>query len=176
MYNHWRDDLNDAVRALESIRHTYLPRVISGKIHTIEKAQHHILLLLDTKSGIDYLRENSEGVQGIAARVQWGRAWNTFTIRAVRHTGTETQLQKTIRAIEEGYFYPAFTLQAYFNTREENRLLSIGAIRTLDLYRFVQEHPEKVYSNKSDNAFLFVRWDDLSGMVKAIQIEEGSAA
>jgi 1,4-alpha-glucan branching enzyme len=169
MYNHWRDDLDAAVTALESIRFTYLPRIISGEIHTIEKSDHHVLLLLDTKSGIDYLRENAEGVQGIAARIQWGRAWNTFTIRAKRHTGAETELAKRMRAIEEGYFYPAFTLQAYFNNREENKLLSIGAIRTKDLYRFVQEHPEKVHANKSDNAFLFVRWVDIGEAVKSIE-------
>lgn len=125
MYNNWRRDLNDSVIALESIKDTYLPKVIKGKIHTIENADNEILILMDTKSGIDYIREDTNGLQGIAARVQWGRAWNTFTIRTARHTGSETELEKRLYQIDNGYFYPAFTMQAYF----DNRLLSIEPYR-----------------------------------------------
>ena len=168
MYNKWTKDLSDSVRALEGIRYDYLPRVISGKIHNIEAVDNDILIKLDQMSGIDYIRENDIGLQGIAARVQWGHNWDTFTIRSSRHTGTETELSKRKKAIAEGYFYPAFTLQAYFTNRQENRLLSLGVVKTLDLYEFIIAYPELVEERESDNKFLVVKWSDLWPSVKVI--------
>lgn len=175
MYNNWNVDLSDSVKALDKIKNTVLPKLISGKIHSIEKSEKDILIkfntsidiqnpilkLFDTKSGIDYIRENSDGLQGIASRVQWGKAWNSFTIRYARHTGTETEFEKRKRQITNGYLYPAFTLQAYFDNRDNNDLLSIGIIKTIDLYKFVSEYPELVKYRDSDNKFAVVFWRDL---------------
>lgn len=170
MYNNWRKDAIDSARAIESIKNTYLPKVIKGKIHTIESKANEVLILMDVRSGIDYIREDDSGLQGIAARCQWNIAYNTFTIREKRHTGTATEFEKRKEAIKNGYFYPAFTLQAYFDDRKTNNLLSLGLIRTLDLYNFIENNPEKVHVNKSDNDFIYIHWKDLKGMVKALRI------
>lgn len=170
MYNNWRHDLNDSVIALESIKDTYLPKVIKGKIHTIENADNEILILMDTKSGIDYIREDTNGLQGIAARVQWGRAWNTFTIRTVRHTGSETELEKRLYQIDNGYFYPAFTMQAYFDNRLDNNLLSLAIVKTVDLYNLFKNERHLFEKRRSDNDFVFIHWDNLKDKVKTIKI------
>ena len=170
LYNNWQVDLKDSIRALEKIKDTYLPKVISGTIYTIEAQNNNILMLLDEKSGIDYIRENDIGLQGIAARVQWGYAWNTFTIRSERYTQTKTELQKRKEAIKKGYFYPAFTLQAYFDNRKDNNLLSLGIIKTLDLYRFIEQYPEKINQNKSDNNFIFIKWIDLLPLMRKVEL------
>lgn len=165
MYNNWSTDLSDSIIALESIKENILPKLISGKIHSIENSSNEILILLDKLSGIDYIRQNENGLQGIAARVQWGKNWDTFTIRSKRHTGTKTELEKRLYAIKNGYFYPAFTLQAYFDNRQTNNLLSIAVIKTIDLYNLYQNKFELFESNKSDNEFSFIKWckihDDL---------------
>lgn len=161
MYNKWRKDLEDSVKALESIKDTYLKKVIQGNIYTIESIKDELYIKLDEKCGIDYIRENDSGLQGIAARVQWGNDWNTFTIRKKRHTGSKTEYEKRLEQIKNGYFYPYFTLQAYFDNREENNLLSLAIMRTIDLYNFIENNPDKVHSNKSDNDFIFVRWEDI---------------
>jgi hypothetical protein len=166
-YNYWEKDLNSSVVALESIRHTVLPKLISGKIHTIEKVNNDILMLLDQKSGIDYIREDETGLQGIAARCQWGtKAWNSFTIRSERHTGSKTELEKRMESIEKGYFYPAYTLQAYFDDRKTNNLYTIGVIKTKDLFGFMRENPDFVETNKSDNKFVYVEWQFLRKVIK----------
>ena len=165
-YNNWDRDLKDSVKALEGIRCNILPKLISGKIYTIECQDNEVLMLLDQKSGIDYIRENKKGLQGIAARVQWGKNWDTFTIRTQRHTGTKTEYKKRLEQIKNGYFYPAFTLQAYFNNRNENKLLSIAIIRTLRLYKFIENNPVKIHYRKSDNNFIYVNWKDLNGLIE----------
>lgn len=168
MYNKWSKDLKDAVQALEGIKNTALKKVIRGNLHTIETVDNNILILLDQKSGIDYIREDNIGLQGIAARAQWGNAWNTFTIRSARHTGSKTELEKRMEQVENGYFYPEFTMQAYFNNRQANELLTLGIIKTKDLYKFIEENPAKVEKNKSDNEFVFVRWIHLIGKIKTV--------
>lgn len=166
MYNHWKEDLKDSVKAMESIKHTVLPHLISGEIHTIEQSQNEILIKIDTHSGIDYIRENEMGLQGIAARVQWGRAWNTFTIRSERHTGSKTELEKRIEAIRNGYFYPAFTMQAYFDNKTDLNCLSAAVIKATHLYKLYLKYPNLFGSNKSDNNFYFLPWQSVPKIIK----------
>ena len=165
MYNHWSVDNDDSVRAFEAIRHTVVPKLIAGQIIRVEKQDNEILLTIDQKAGIDYIRSNDTGLQGIAWRAQWGdRAWDTFTIRYKRHSGAETEYEKRVSQIREGYMYPAFTMQGYFTDRETNRPLSVGIVKTLDLYQLLIDQPSVAHHNQSDNEFLFVRWSDIPQM------------
>ena len=171
MYNHWVNDLSDSMVAIDKIKDTFLPKVISGKIHSIENSNNEILIMMDRFSGIDYIRENEHGLQGIAARVQWAeRPYNTLTIRSERKTGSKTELEKRLFQIKNGYFYPAFTLQAYFDNKQDNNLLSIAAIKTKDLYNLFQSEPELFEENKSDNKFVFVRWSKIINHIKYFQL------
>lgn len=165
-YNNYSEDLKDSVIALNTIKDTVFTKLIEGKIHNIESSNNKVLLLMDQMSGIDYIRENNKGLQGIAARVQWGKAYNSFTIRSERHTGSKTELEKRIHQIKNEYFYPTFTLQAYFDNRVDNNLLSIAIIKTKDLYKIYQESPLLFQTRKSDNKFKFIYWNDLKGFVK----------
>lgn len=165
-YNIWTTDLSDSIKAFNSIRNTILPELISGEIYDIESSDDEVLSKFDITSGIDYIRENNIGLQGIAARAQWGKSWNTFTIRSERHNGTETELNKRLSQIKHGYFYPAFTLQAYFDNRKENNLLSIAAIKTVDLYNLYKNKNHLFKTNKSDNDFVYIEWNKISEYIK----------
>lgn len=171
MYNNWTVDLSDSVIALESIKYTILPKLISGRIHTIENQKNEVLMKIDIKSGIDYIREDENGLQGIAARVQWGNNWDTFTIRSERHTGTKTELEKRLHQIENGYFYPAFTIQAYFDNRQDNNLLSIAIIKTDDLYDLYKSKRELFKSRSSDNKFVYIEWKRINNYIKTYHNE-----
>ena len=166
VYNHWGKDLSDSMKALSQdyVKDIIEKHLISGKIHSIENQENEILVKLDIKSGIDYIREDNNGLQGIAARVQWyaGKGkypFNTFTLRKKRYTGSKTEVEKRLHSIKNGYFYPAFTLQAYFDDRINNRLLSIAAIRTEYLYKLTIEEPHRFFKQKSDNEFMVLPWD-----------------
>jgi hypothetical protein len=160
MYNNWTLDLSDSIKAIEKIKYTVLPKLISGDIISIEQQENEILLLFDRYSGIDYIRKNNIGLQGIASRVQFGKNWDTFTIRAQRHSGAKTEYQKRLEQIENGYFYPYFTMQAYFDNRQNMNLLSICIIKTIDLYYEIENNPN-VSKQQSDNIFYFIKWSDL---------------
>jgi hypothetical protein len=165
MYNNWRVDADKAIKAIEKIKGNELKQIINGKIHTVEGNENGILILIDRKSGIDYIRENEFGLQGIAARIQFGdKAWNTFTIRQERFTGAKTEYDKRIEQIENGYFYPEFTMQGYLD--QDFNVLSLAICRTKELYEYIRLYPEKIQKRKSDNCFLVVEWDDFSTKYK----------
>lgn len=160
VYNDWTKDLKDSARAIHSIKDTVLPCLISGSIVSIENATNEILIWMDMYSGIDMVRKNGNGLQGIASRVQFGHAYNTFTIRAQRRTGAKTELEKRLKAIAEGYFYPVFTMQAYFDDRISMKPISMAIIKTVDLYQAILKG-KKVKTQKSDNIFKYMHWLDL---------------
>jgi len=164
--------MKDTVAALEKIKDDPLPKLISGRIHNVEGVDNEVLIMMDQHSGIDYIRENEIGLQGIASRVQWGKAWDTFSIRTKRRTGAETEFEKRKKQIKHNYFYPFFTLQAYFDNRSDNNLLSVGIIKTTELYNIIENRPDLVHQTKSDNEFIFVRWRDLTGLVKTYHAAE----
>lgn len=96
--------------------------------------------LLDMRAGIDGWQLTKEGgLRGIAARVQKGeKAWNTFTIRKSRKSGSETEYAKRRRAIidESGETYPHLTIHAYALTNE-GPILSVGIAKTCDIIAFI---------------------------------------
>lgn len=165
-YNHWRVDSNDSIKALEKIKDVITPDMIRGKIHSVENSDNEILMLLDRKSGVDYIREDDAGLQGIAARVQFGCAYNSFTIRYKRWSNTKTEYEKRIEQIKNGYFYPFFTLQAYFDNRDAMNLLSVAIVKTKDLYNFINFYPEHLENRFSDNEFIVVYWDIIAKFYK----------
>lgn len=160
MRNNWKCDLNNSIIAIESIRKTILPKIIKGNILTVEGCNNEILMLLDERSGIDYIRHDNEGLQGIAARVQFGCSYESFTIRYKRTTGTMTEYEKRLKQIQQGYFYPAFTLQAYFDSIKELNLLSISIMTTIDLFKELEENPKVITksNNQDGNIFKVLFW------------------
>jgi hypothetical protein len=107
----WINDLDKSVIALEKLKEK-LPEVMRGRIESIEKSDNNLFQIFDRVCGIDLLRINDMQVQGIACRIQYKRAMNTFTIRYKRDSGTETETEyaKRMFAIENDGIYPFFTL------------------------------------------------------------------
>lgn len=106
---------------------------------------------LDQLAGIDGFQifqskpTQGGGMRSIASRVQWmppGQpAYRTFTIRAKRPNGSPTEKEKRLHALENehiGWLFPHLTVQAYVR-KGTDELLSVGIIRTRDLFTFVRD-------------------------------------
>ena len=155
----WVIDNKNSIKAFNAIKDSHLPKLIKGKIINIELSNNEVLAMLDLYSGIDAIRKDDTGIQGIAWRAQFqNRKWNTFTIRAERETGTATEYQKRIEAIDKGYFYPAYTVQAYFDNIENLNLLSMAIVKTKDLYELFDNNKDLFNTRKSNNVFYFIEW------------------
>ena len=124
---------------------------------------------LDTCSGIDAFQMLPSGnvLRGIASRIQYGRAYPTFTLRYKRSSGAATEFEKRLYAIRhgaQGYMYPHLTVQAYMS-HPKGKLLAAAVTETSSLYLYAERYRadrSRVYEqrNSSDgNSFLVVPWE-----------------
>lgn len=112
---------------------------------------------LDTLAGVDLWYVANREVYPVASRVQYGRAWNTFTIRYSRRSGVATEYQKRVTSILSGSLYPRITIQAYI---QGGQLLAAAAVDTEHLIHKATEHLHQIRVNGADGAsFIYVSWD-----------------
>ena len=138
-----------------------------GDIELVEaSSDQRMARRFDQLAGIDaWQMTGYDGLmRGIASRVQWGTAWDSFTMRVRRPNGVPTEVEKRIRAVldvEARWLSPALTIQAYVSERGGNgRLCHVLVARTTDLYRFAMEHQDLVQrrTNGSDRVEFWVVW------------------
>lgn len=181
----WQDDLGDSASAFKNVVY---PKVKDeffgeGELVSVEETHSPIADDLDMDAGIDFYHKGPNGVVGIANRVQWGNAWNTFTVRNERKTGATTEFEKRTSAVENQSMLPDRTVQSYVADVERDErgniidgtVLSSAMCHTKDLYDYLSagEHGERheveqgdkdYYSNcvTYDGAatFYVVRWQD----------------
>ena len=126
---------------------------------------------LDRLAGIDlWVINDDKGITGLASRIQWGaRAWNSFTVRRTRATGTATEWEKrrTAMASQGQYIYPYWSCQAYVTVRPSRvngrlmscgQLLSVGLARTEDIFDHLERTPVTHRETHSDGNTFFVAW------------------
>lgn len=122
---------------------------------------------LDQLGGIDVWHLiGGESMRGIGSRVQYGRSWNTFTVRKSRESGAKTEYEKRKSAIDDNDLYPKFTIHAYISDDSEDRSLrSVACTYTKDLIDFIDpgETPTKRAKDEHGWAdFYVVGWWDLA--------------
>ncbi len=167
-----KEELNYSIDAIEKIRLSVLPKLISGNILNNQLPDNQINKFLDMNSGFDYLRVNEHGMQGIASRVQFDDYFNSFTIRLERDSGSKTEFEKRIYAIKNGYMFPEFTMHSYFNNRTDLKLISIAIIKTVDLFNHYILFKDDFVIKASNNAtFLSIHWKYLKDLRIRIYIE-----
>lgn len=116
-----------------------LPLIGGGQLQPVEvSSDAEFAKTLDMLAGIDawQVLTSPVAMRGLASRVQWGQARNTFTVRIALPSGAETEYHKRIRALdnqEQGYLYPHLTVQAYID-QVGGTLLSAAVVRTADLF------------------------------------------
>jgi hypothetical protein len=134
---------------------------------------------LDTLAGVDaWLIRAAFGITAIASRVQFvrgSRPFNTFTIRAWRSSGLDTELQKRLRSLNEpdrGYLYPHVTIQAYLQSGT-NEFLSVAAILTRDLFAHVDKYRDKTNGDQR-SGFKVACWRQLRELDTRIRVMDAA--
>jgi len=151
-----------------------LEALIGGKMTSLEVIGGDIAIMLDTRAGVDLMFARQEGLYGVASRVQWGKSYDTFTIRTKRSSGVDTELQKRIRQINTGAIYPKWTMQMYCNERGEDKPLSIGICLTSDLYHFIVNNRRRCWENTNNDgtSFVAVPWRKLQSAGIQMKIKQ----
>ncbi len=137
-------------------------KYIGGELMQMEgRPDMELATMLDMKAGIDGWNIHTNGLRGIASRIQAGADWRTFTIRESRDSGAETEFEKRKRAIESNeWLYPAITIQAYAQT-QTGPILSIGITHTTTIIKYIKDGCS--YIRPTCNARFYVcEWDKMS--------------
>lgn len=140
-----------------------LPLIGGGQLQPVEASSDaEFAKTLDMLAGIDAWQVLSSpmAMRGLASRVQWGQAHNTFTVRIALPSGAETEYHKRIRSLgqrEQGFLYPHLTVQAYLD-QAGGALLSAAVVRTADLFekaRLLVENRSKLRLDERSRLFGF---------------------
>ena len=174
--SNFAEDLSDS--AFDFLRVVY-PKLIElkfieGEIIPIESnVAERLMRQFDILAGIDIWQlQTGKGIRGIANRIQWcQKAWNTFTIRKLRVSGTETEYEKRKRAMQdEGWLYPYFTIQSYITERRKGDLIALAIAKTEDiLYMIEQKYCWENINPQDGNTFICVSWDKMHEMGYSIK-------
>ena len=159
------NDFSDANKDFSLFRNELLSH-IKGDLVDIETKDTELAKLFDQYSGIDAVQVVNRQLRAVAIRVQWGKAWDTFTIRYKRKNGSKTEYQKRAEAIlnDRGYLYPYLTIQAYLDKRgDATSLLSCGVVKTKDLYQYMFANMPLIQTKPcpEGNTFLYVSFEEL---------------
>jgi hypothetical protein len=139
--------------------------------------------LVDQLSGVDawQIIESDGVMRGIASRVQFGRAYASFTIREARASGRGTELEKRLKALQEkrrGWLLPALTVQGYVSGRTAGTLLYAAVGYSDELYSYIAAGEEyDLRTNPDDGNTFVVLWvDRLKAVgIKIIEVEADGA-
>ena len=140
-------------------------KTFGGKIEVVEGLPHSLTQKLDMAAGIDAVYEPpGYGPYGLALRVQYGRNYESFTVRCQRESGAKTEFAKRQESLRQGTLAPTLTLQAYVD-RERNKLLGGAVARTEDVLRCIElGHCNKHVTGTNEigrAAFYSVAWNTL---------------
>lgn len=129
-------------------------------------ADSHFAREVDRLSGVDawQLIESQGVMRSIASRVQFGRAYASFTIRETLASGRETELDKRLLALHErhrGWLLPALTVQGYVTGQSGGTLLYAAVAYSEELYRHIDSGGDyDSRTNPDDGNTFIVLWVD----------------
>lgn len=154
-----------------------LSEILKGEFRVIEgNTTDDVAKLLDTLSGIDVWHINKlKGIRGLASRIQTtDRNWHTFTVRKTRDSGATTEFEKRKLAIEKGYLYPFFTMQAYVT--QKDALIAFAVARTVDVIEMIDKGFCKTNKTRKEQigqaSFYIVDWYEMKERGYEIYIRE----
>jgi hypothetical protein len=127
----------------------------------LENKKNDIGDMFDMHCGFDWFIKNNYGLRGLAVRCQQvtDKKYRSFTIRKTRKSGANTEITKRINAIQKGYLYPYYTIQAYLKGDWSSDIDYFGMIKTEDLYNNLFDIKTYQLSNE-EVKFLVAPWDE----------------
>lgn len=120
-----------------------LPDRYLGEFMSLESQDHRVLQLLDRRGSSDFLIHGGDGMVLGASRQQPSYNFPTFTLRAYKSNGQETEVARLQRMIESGTVGPELMIQGYYD--EVTWQLHRAAATTLrDLWTAYRMQPQIV--------------------------------
>ena len=147
------DDFNNLVKPA-------IEKHCDAQIIHLEKLNGALPLMLDREFSTDAICIKGGKMLGLSSRIQRGKNWQTFSIRAGRDSKKKTEFEKHLDAIKNKKYLPEITTQAFITDDD----LIIGIARTIDVIDFITKYkPIPKHTGKSEvgqATFYPVSWQD----------------
>lgn len=167
-------------KSSEAFRRYVLPVLFSPedriRFEPVEGATGRVSELLDY-AGIDWLwRGPNDELTAVSQRTQVvrrnQRPFNTFTVRVSRLSGSDTEWQKTLKALNSGgrLLVSFVTMQSYLS--EDYQLLSSGRMKTRDLMESLVSAPplRRVINTEDGTQFVAPKWEWLQSIGRPVRV------
>lgn len=143
------------------------------KFEPVEGVTGRVSELLDY-AGIDWLwRGPNNELTAVSQRTQVvRRPFNTFSVRVSLLSGNDTEMQKTLKALNsKGRLLVSFvTMQSYLS--EDNQLLSSGRMKTRDLMEALVSAPPlpRIINSEDGTQFVAPKWNWLQSLGRPVKV------
>lgn len=115
-------------------------------------------------AGIDGFFVTVDGWQYFfASRVQFGKNFETFTIRRSRPRGATTEYDKILHARQIQAPVPTFHVQTFVS--EDGLSAVVGIVETVDLLKYIGEHQDQWRTAPTGETFYFVPWQKINAQI-----------
>lgn len=119
---------------------------------------------LDMLAGIDVWHiDNRFGVRGVASRIQYGKSWETFTMRKSRESGAKTEYEKRKFAMKNDFLYPVLTFQGYIDHGDIP--LSFALTKTKDIFWMIENNHFRLQKTGNEQVgqavFFVIPWKEM---------------
>lgn len=163
MRNVVKVDMKKSIDCFENLVWPVIKENIGGgeliTLESVNMDQDLTAKYLDLRCGADYLQViDGEGTRILASRVQQSfKNWRSFTIRKERATGTTTEYEKLVNALNMGgAIMPYYTVQAYV---DKESVIGVGVAKTEDIIDAIKAGKFEERTNPQDgNLFYAVFW------------------
>ena len=150
-----------------------LLEILNGNFEVVEGVtKDEMAKTLDMLAGIDIWHiHKRQGVRGVASRIQYGKSWDTFTVRKTRESGAKTEYEKRIYAMKNEFLYPVLAFQGYISNDVP---LSFALTKTKDIFWMIDNGYSRLKktgkSQIGQAEFYVVDWQRMVDNKKRIEI------
>ncbi len=138
-----------------------------GQLYSLELEKNDLNELFDKSASTDILLKSKDGlIYGIAMRVNFNNKWyENITIRYRRHTGTKTEYEKTIEAINKNAINSAIGVQ--IDVDSSNNLIKGIIYDRYKLFKYINKNIEYfkenyLYKVYDGNEMIYINYNLLS--------------
>lgn len=132
-------------------------------IHSTERHENELATILDY-SGIDGVLVDEHGwTLSFSSRVQFGKNYESFSIRRSRPNGTPTEWQKLRNPLS---MKSSFHIHSFIDANAKSAI--VGIVQTADLIRYIRQNPHQWRTAPSGETFFVVPFDDVSAKVYCV--------
>lgn len=154
----YKEDSAKSLWALDNVITPALHSMGVKEVYSTENHDNGLEKFLDQETGIDALIVSDDGTTYPAAcRIQFGKCYESFTLRRSRPSGAPTEYDKIKNAKQADSLRPKYHIQAYITGDKA----TVAMANTDDIVAYADAHPCEWLKTQEGETFFVIPWRKL---------------